>query len=73
MGVAFETRAAESLVYVAPTTPRPMSMTRSSAPRSFSSRCMATVPLAPMTFVISKRPVRSSSSITWAAARPVRS
>jgi hypothetical protein len=32
---------------------------------------MATVPLAPITLVISNRPVSSSVSITWTAARPV--
>ena len=40
---------------------------------SLSSRCIATVPLAPSTLVISKRPVMSSSSSAFAAARPVRS
>ncbi len=46
-------------------------MTRSSLAFSLSSRCMATTPLAPMTFEISKRPVIFSLSSTWAAARPV--
>jgi hypothetical protein len=70
-GVTSVTRASESLVYTAPTTPSPIVIMRSSAPSSLRSRCIATLPLAPITFVTSKRPVRSSVSMTCTAARPV--
>lgn len=71
--VALVARAFEPLVYTAPTTPRPIIITRSPLPSSFIRRAIATVPPAPMTLNTSTRPVMSSSSMILTAVRAVRS
>ena len=71
--VASEALILDPLVYVAPTTPSPIIIMRSSLPFSFISRAIATVPPAPMTLNTSTRPVMSSSSMIFTAVRAVRS
>ena len=73
IAVASDALILEPLVYVAPTTPSPIVIMRSSLPFSFIRRAIATVPPAPMTLKTSMRPVMSSSSMILTAVRAVRS
>ena len=73
MGVVSPSVDSELLVYDAPTTPRPISISRSPLPLSFTVRARPTVPPAPSRLKTSVPLVMSPSSSTLAAVRAVTS
>ena len=70
-GVVWSRVASDWLLNCAPTTPRPICMSMSALPSSFTSRCRPTVPPAPSRLKTSMPVAISSSSITAATARAV--
>ena len=73
IGVVPDSLAADLLVYVAPTTPRPIIMLRSPLPFSFTSLARPTVPPAPERLKTSTPFAIFASSSTFAPVRAVTS
>jgi hypothetical protein len=71
IGVVWSRVASDWLLYCAPTTPRPICMSRSALPVSLTRRCRPTVPPAPSRLNTSICSASPSSSATWAQARAV--
>ena len=70
-GVVWSRVASDWLLNCAPTTPRPICMSMSALPSSFTSRWRPTVPPAPSRLKTSMPVAISSSSMTAATARAV--